>query len=160
MPGPSLKAPIPAREVTARNRASFYPSPFAERMVGREKRQLGEHFGLSNFGVNLTTLEPGAQSALKHRHSAQDELIYVISGVVTLVTDQDRYELEPGMCCGFPAAGGVSHHLVNEGDSPASYLEVGDRNPADEVEYPDDDLRVGIGPEGKRRYEHRDGTPY
>jgi hypothetical protein len=73
-------AAVVAEEVAPRRQPSAYPEPFASRLGGREKRQLGEVFGLRNFGVNLTTLAPGAISALRHAHSTQDEFIYVLQG--------------------------------------------------------------------------------
>jgi uncharacterized cupin superfamily protein len=152
-------APVVARDVPPRAQATHYPPPFAARMQGREKRPLGDRFGLRSFGVNLTTLAPGAQSALKHRHSAQDEFVFVVSGTAVLIADGDEYALASGMCSGF-AAGGVSHHLVNRGTEPVVYLEIGDRNPGDEVFYPDDDIQVRPGRDGKRRFEHKDGTAY
>ena len=146
-----------AEEVPGRQE-STYPPDFAARVAGRLRRRLGDAFGLRNFGVNLTTLEPGAQSALLHRHSKQDEFVFVLSGRLTLVTDRGRSELSPGMCAGFPA-GGVAHHLVNESEGPASYLEVGDRRPGDAGEYPEDDLVATATPDGWR-YSRKDGTPW
>jgi uncharacterized cupin superfamily protein len=128
-------------------------------MAGREKRTLGDRFGLRSFGVNLTRLEPGAQSSIKHQHSVQDEFIYVVEGHPTLLLDDQEYLLEPGMCVGF-AAGMGSHALLNRDDIPAAFLEIGDRAPSDEVFYPDDDLQVAPGPDGRRRFEHKDGRPY
>jgi uncharacterized cupin superfamily protein len=92
-------------------------------------------------------------------HSAQDEFIYVVSGTPTLVLDDAEHLLAPGMCCGY-AAGRGSHHLVNRSEEAVFYLEVGDRDPNDEVFYPDDDIQVRPGPDGKRRYEHKNGQPY
>ena len=158
-PKTSAAAPLVANDVPPRAQASLYPAPFADRMQGREKRTLGDRFGLQAFGVNLTRLAPGAQSALKHQHSAQDEFIYVVSGEVMLIVDDQEFVLTPGMCAGF-AAGGGSHHLVNRSAETAAYLEIGDRNLSDEVFYPDDDIQVRPGPDGRRRYEHKDGTPY
>jgi uncharacterized cupin superfamily protein len=152
-------APILAAAVPPRAKATLYPSPFGERMAGREKRTLGDRFGLKNFGVNLTSLAPGAQSSIKHQHSVQDEFIYVVQGSLTLLLDDREYTLEAGMCFGF-AAGRGSHALINRSDAPVFFLEIGDRAPSDEVSYPDDDLQVGPGPDGRRRYEHKDGTPY
>lgn len=152
---------LPATEVAPRAKRSFYPAPFSERVAGREKRMLGDLFGLKNFGVNLTRLEPGAQSALMHRHAKQDEFIYVLEGAPTLVTDQGEVELAPGMCAGF-AAGGVAHHLVNRTNAPVVFLEVGDRMPGDSAEYPQDDivLEAGSGVPGGYRFTRKDGTPY
>src|SRR5690606_33043185 len=149
--------PIAAFEVTPRTLASHYPEPFASRVAGRIKRPLGEHFGLRNFGVNLTTLQPGAMSSLYHRHTCQDEFVHVLQGELTLVVEGNRITLTPGMCAGFPA--GVAHHLINESGSPAIFLEVGDRSPGDRASYPDDDLLAVACGRGWV-FMHRDGTPY
>lgn len=150
---------LPALDVAPRTKPSNYPEPFASRMRGREKRQLGDVFGLTNFGVNLTRLNPGAESALLHRHSRQDEFIYVLEGAPTLVTDRGEVELSPGMCAGFPAKG-VAHQLVNRTSPMVVYLEIGDRTPGDEGSYPSDDLKATLGPDGKWIFAHKDGTPY
>ena len=128
-------------------------------MAGRTKQPLGDLFGLTNFGVNLTRLAPGAVSALRHAHSRQDEFVYVLSGRPTLVTDEGRSELEPGMCAGFKAGTGNGHHLVNESTEDVLYLEVGDRTPGDEGSYPDDDLKA-LMVDGKWWFVHKDGSPY
>src|SRR4028118_63097 len=94
---------ILAAAVPARAKPSFLPEPFYSRVAGREKRPLGDLFGLKNFGVNLTRLAPGAQSALLHRHSRQDEFVYVLEGNPTLITDTGETDLSPGMCAGFAA---------------------------------------------------------
>src|SRR5690606_24056744 len=148
-----------ALDVPPRARASNYPEPFAARMAGREKRALGDLFGLSRFGVNLTRLAPGAQSSLRHAHSAQDEFVYILQGRPTLVTDRGEVELAPGMCAGFKA-GGEAHHLVNRGAGEVLYLEVGDRTPGDAVTYPDDDIQAVLDQTGRWRFAHKDGTPY
>jgi len=128
-------------------------------MAGRTKRPLGDLFGLTNFGVNLTRLAPGAMSALRHAHSKQDEFVYVLSGKPILVTDEGRTELRPGMCAGFKAGTGNGHHLINETSEDVLYLEVGDRTPGDEGSYPDDDLKAQMV-EGKWQFVHKDGSPY
>lgn len=148
-----------AAESPPRVKPSNYPEPFFSRMAGREKRPLGDRFGLTNFGVNLTRLAPGAESALLHRHSRQDEFVYVLKGRPTLVTDRGEVALGPGDCAGFPA-GGVAHQLVNRTGEDVIYLEVGDRTPGDEGSYPDDDLQAVLGPDGRWRFTHKDGRPY
>jgi uncharacterized cupin superfamily protein len=150
---------IEASAAPARTKASILPEPFASRLEGREKRPLGDLFGLKAFGVNLTRMKLGALSALHHRHSRQDELIYILDGNPTLVTDDGESTLGPGMCAGFPA-GGTAHHLVNRTDREVVYLEVGDRTQGDEVDYPADDLQAQTGEDGKRRFAHKDGRPY
>lgn len=137
---------------------SSYPEPFASRVAGRAKRPLGDMFGLNTFGVNHTTLAPGTESALLHVHSKADELIYVLSGHPTLVTDEEEIQLEPGMACGFPAAG-WAHQLVNRTDMDVVILEIGDRHPEDSGTYPADDLSVKKV-DGAWVYSHKDGTPY
>jgi uncharacterized cupin superfamily protein len=127
-------------------------------VAGREKRQLGDVFGLKNFGVNLTTLAPKAESALLHRHSRQDEFIYILDGEPTLCTEHEEVQLRPGMCAGFPASG-AAHHLVNRTDRLVVYLEIGDRTPGDEGSYPSDDLKA-VFSDGAWTLTHKDGRPY
>jgi uncharacterized cupin superfamily protein len=148
-----------AEEAPARVKPSIYPEPFASRMAGRLKRPLGDLFGLSNFGVNLVHLAPGAVSALRHAHALQDEFVYVLRGRPTLCTDAGQTPLAPGMCAGFKAGTGDGHCLRNDTDEEAVYLEVGDRTPGDSATYPEDDLRA-VKVEGGWRFEHKDGTPY
>jgi uncharacterized cupin superfamily protein len=156
------KAPkaLNALDAPPRTKRSNYPEPFASRMKGREKRALGDLFGLTNFGVNLTRLAPGASSALRHAHSKQDEFIYILEGQPTLVTDAGEAALQPGMCAGFKAGDGDGHHLLNRSRSDVVYLEVGDRSAGDAASYPDDDLEAVIGADGKWRFTRKDGTPY
>jgi uncharacterized cupin superfamily protein len=150
---------ISAVEIPVRAAVSFYPEPFISRMDGRQKRQLGEFFGLKNFGVNLTRLAPNAVSSLRHSHAKQDELVYVVSGHPTLHTDQGRMRLAPGMCAGFRAGTGNSHHLLNETTEEVLYLEIGDRTPDEQVTFPDDDLQF-VRVDGKAQFARKDGTPY
>jgi uncharacterized cupin superfamily protein len=152
--------PIPALEVPVLSRKTLYPPPFAALVEGRVKRRLGDHFGLSNFGVNLTEMAPGSISALLHHHAKQDEFIYIVSGTPTLVLDDKEYLLHAGDCCGFKAGNGVAHQLVNKTDSPVLYLEVGDRTAGDSAEYPRDDLKLTPAPSGGWTVSHKDGTPY
>lgn len=151
-----------AADCPPRARPSNYPAAIRAwldaKLAGREKRPLGEPFGLRNFGVNLTRLAPGAVSALRHAHALQDEFIYVLEGTPTLVTDAGETVLEPGMCAGFAAAGGDAHQLVNRSAADVLYLEVGDRTPGDRVTYPDDDLAAELTDAGWR-FTRKDGTP-
>jgi uncharacterized cupin superfamily protein len=156
---PKFIPAIHAASAPPRTKPSNYPEPFFSMMSGRIKRPLGDLYGLKNFGVNLTTLTPGAVSALFHQHSQQDEFIYIVAGKPTLVTDGGRQVLEPGMIFGFPA-GGTAHNLVNETDSDCVYLEVGDRTTGDEGAYPRDDIQAVMAPDGKWQFTHKDGTPY
>ncbi len=134
--------------------------PFATRLSAREKRVLGDVFGLTNFGVNLTRLPPGGISALRHAHTRQDEFVYILEGEPTLVTDSGETPLKPGMAAGFKAGTGDAHQLVNRGKTDLVFIEVGDRSAGDRVAYPDDDVEAILGPDGKYQYRHQDGTPY
>jgi len=151
---------VVAAEAQARAQKSNYPEPFIARVAGREKRQLGEVFGLSNFGVNLTRLAPGAESALRHWHGKQDEFVYALDGEATLITDAGETPLKAGMCAGFRAGTGDAHHLVNRSKKDVVFLEVGDRSAGDSVSYPDDDVVAAYGADGKWKYSRKDGTPY
>jgi uncharacterized cupin superfamily protein len=150
---------VAAAAMPPRAKPSSYPEPFFSRMGRREKRPLGDLFGLKNFGVNLTRLAPGGESSLLHRHSRQDEFIYVLEGNPTLVTDAGEMVLSPGMCAGFPAQG-LAHQLVNRTADDVVYLEIGDRTAGDEGSYPVDDLTAALGPDGSWIYHHKDGRPY
>ena len=148
-----------AHETPSRRKPSVYPEPFASRMVGRDKKVLGDLFGLANFGVNLTRLEPGALSALRHAHALQDEFIYVLQGSPVLITNAGETQLKPGMCAGFKAGTGDGHHLLNRSKEDVVYLEVGDRTPGDSATYPDDDLQA-VAMNGAWQFLHKDGTSY
>jgi uncharacterized cupin superfamily protein len=150
---------IAAASAPPRTKPSNYPEPFFSRMGKREKRPLGDLFGLRNFGVNLTRIAPGGESSILHRHSRQDEFVYILEGEPTLVTETEEVVLSPGMCAGFPAKG-IAHQLVNRTDRDVVYLEIGDRAPGDEGTYPRDDLKATLGPDGKWSFTHKDGRPY
>lgn len=138
---------------------STYPESLRARVTPREKRALGDALGLTKIGVNLTTLFPGKESALRHYHSHEDELVFVLEGEVVLRTDDGEQVLTAGQCAGFPAGAPNGHHFVNRSAAPARYLEISNRDPEDGVEYPDEDLafrKVG----GEYVFTHKDGTPY
>jgi len=160
MTNPEIPVAIVALDAPPRAKPSNYPEPFASRMAGREKRPLGDLFGLSNCGVNLTRLTPGGGSALRHAHSKQDEFVYVLEGCPVLITDQGETTLAPGMCAGMKAGSGNAHQLVNRSNEDVLYLEIGDRSAGDTVTYPDDDLQAVLSDEGKWQFVHKDGTPY
>jgi uncharacterized cupin superfamily protein len=139
--------------------SSGYPEPYKTRVAGRHKRRLGDHAGLKNYGVNLTRLDPGAESSMRHWHTKQDEFIYVLEGEVTLVTDAGRQKLKAGMAAGFPAGKADGHQLVNETSKPVLYLEIGDRTPGDGATYSEADLAAKLV-DGKWVFTHKDGSPY
>jgi uncharacterized cupin superfamily protein len=140
-------------------RSSSYPEPFRSRMGERSKRRLGDACGLTKFGVNLVTLAPGAQSALRHWHTLEDEFVWVLEGEVTLVTNVGEQVLVPGTCAGYPAGARDAHHFVNRSSAPARYLEIGNRVDGDNAFYPDDDLMWGEDENGGFAA-HKDGRRY
>lgn len=151
--------PVLATNIPQRTTKSVYPEPFASRMQGRAKRQLGNHFGIQKFGVNMTHLNPQGESALLHKHSLQEEFIYVLSGHPTLLLGPKEIQMSPGMCMGF-CPNGEAHKIVNRSDEPVIYLEVGDRELGDIVEYPEDDLIAEMKADGKWAFKHKSGDPY
>jgi uncharacterized cupin superfamily protein len=121
---------------------SVYPQPYAGVTDGREKAALGNVAGLTQFGVNLTRLKPGAASALRHWHENEDEFVYVLEGEIALIEDGGETVLGPGDCAGFKAGVANGHHLVNKSQRDALYLEIGTRAAGERAHYPDVDLVV------------------
>lgn len=156
----SLKLPalIPA-DLHPRS-TSGYPEPFRSRVLPREKRALGDALGLTKVGVNLTMLLPGKESSMRHHHTHEDELVFVLEGEVVLVTDGGEQVLTAGTCAGFPAGSGDGHQLINRSDRPARYLEISNRDPADTAAYPDVDLVYAKDAEGNPLYSRKDGSRY
>ena len=138
---------------------STYPEPFTHVVAGRSRKRLGVAAGLDQFGVNLTTLKPGAASALRHWHHTEDELVYILEGELTLIEDGGETPLKPGDAAGFKAGVKNGHHLVNKSNRDAIYLEIGTRSRNERAEYPDVDLVV-VRDETGGRYMHKDGKPY
>jgi uncharacterized cupin superfamily protein len=137
----------------------IYPEPWHSVTNGREKAALGNVAGLTQFGVNLTRLKPGAASALRHWHEAEDEFVYVLEGEITLIEDGGEVLLRPGDSAGFKAGVRNGHHLVNKSQRDALYLEIGTRATGDRGQYPDIDL-IYEKDENGVRFLHRSGEPY
>jgi len=152
--------PAIAIEDLPQNRGCGYPEPFKSRVGDRTKVKLGDAFGLTQYGVNHVTLGPGGQSALRHFHSHEDELVVVLEGELVLVTNLGEQIVTAGMCVGFRAGSANAHHLLNRSSAPARYIEVGSRIPADIAFYPDDDLCWEDGGDGKIAAHKRDGAAY
>lgn len=137
---------------------SIYPRPFGDPLAGREKRALGDALALTQFGVNLVTLAPGAWSSQRHWHANEDEFVYILEGEATLITDAGETVLGPGMTAGFPAGRPDGHHLVNRSEQPVLYLEVGTRAEAEEAQYSDIDMMARRS-NGRFVFTRKDGTP-
>ena len=139
-------------------KGASYPPPFHEPCAGRQRWRLGDLAGLSQFGINLLRLAPGAWSSQRHWHTAEDEFVYVLEGEAILVTDDGEEVLRAGDCAGFKADDSNGHHLQNRTDREVVLLEVGSRRPGEGgVDYPDIDMEF---PKGAKGFQHRDGRPY
>lgn len=138
---------------------NMYPDPFWKVVVGRERKRLGNAVGLSQFGVNLTTLKPGAWSSQRHWHEMEDEFVYMLSGEIVLCEDGGETVLKPGDAAGFKANNGNGHCLINRTSSDAIYLEVGTRSVDERVVYSDIDM-VLERDKGGARYRRKSGEPY
>ena len=136
-----------------------YPPPYDRVVLGRERRRLGNAAGLEQFGVNLTTLKPGAASALRHWHEREDELVYLLEGELVLIEDEGETLLKAGDAAGFKAGTPNGHHLVNRSERPAVYLEIGTRSKHERAEYPDVDLLV-VRDDSGVRYTRKNGEPH
>ena len=140
---------------------SSYPAPFDEPCKGRLAIRLGMGADLTQFGVNLVTLSPGAWSSQRHWHAKEDEFVWVVDGELVLVEDEGETVLRAGDCAGWKAGVQNGHHLVNRSGRPARILAVGARDDADHGEYPDIDMRFGQNRySGGGGFTHKDGAPY
>ena len=138
---------------------SNYPEPFNRIVAGRSRLRLGKAAGLDQFGVNLTTLKPGAASSLRHRHEKEDQFVFILRGEVVLIEDDGETVLKPGDAAGFKANSGNGHHLVNKSSSDVVLLEIGSRAKRERAEYSDVDMQI-VRDENGARYSHKDGRPY
>lgn len=146
-------------------KGSSYPSPYDEPCKDRIGVRLGVAAGLTQFGVNLVTLPPGAWSSQRHWHAREDEFVYVLSGELVLIEDDGEVTLKAGDSAAWQAGVRNGHHLVNRGTQSATLLVVGTRDDADWGEYPDIDLRINPARYNRAGgagggYSHKDGTPY
>ena len=143
----------------AERTGSSYPEPYRAAVAGRAKWALGDAVGLTRYGVNLVRLPPGVASSQRHWHSHEDEFVYVLAGEVELITESGPQTLSAGMCAGFPAGRPDGHQLVNRAQADAVYLEIGDRDEADECHYPDIDLHLRPV-DSSYRFTRKNGEPY
>lgn len=151
---PLEKPAIDPATLTARS-TSGYPEPYRSRVLPREKRALGDACGLTRIGINRTTLMPGKESSMRHWHTHEDELVYVLEGEVVLRSEGGEQVLRAGMCAGFKAGVEDGHQLINRSGQPAVYLEISNRDPADTARYPDVDLAYAGG-----KFTRKDGGAF
>lgn len=154
-----MENPVPKIDISqlSERKGSGYPSPYAAAAGARIKQALGNAGGLTDFGVNLTRLPPGAWSSQRHWHTDEDEFVYVLSGELVLVTDAGEQPLIANDCAAFPKNHADGHHLINRSAQMAIYLEIGTRSAVDRCHYPDVDLYWDSAADV---YTHKDGSPY
>jgi uncharacterized cupin superfamily protein len=138
---------------------SNYPEQFRKLVEGRSRQRLGDAAGLTQFGVNIARLKPGAASALRHWHEVEDEFVYIVEGELTLIEDGGEVTLKPGDAAGFKAGVANGHHLVNKSQRDAVYLEIGTRAASERAHYPDVDLLYERDERGQRST-RKNGEPY
>jgi uncharacterized cupin superfamily protein len=165
--GSAMKPAISAMDVDADRAGSPLPALEKRASLGPhelsgpyESRNLGDVFGLTQFGAMMETLPPGSRSSIRHWHSKSDEFVMVLKGELTLVSNEGETLLSAGMISGFKAGVENAHHLVNKSDNEGRFLVVGSRVPGDEVHYPHDDFKWAFNEDGTWSAAHKDGTPY
>jgi uncharacterized cupin superfamily protein len=139
--------------------ATNYPEPYRQAVAGRRRKRLGNAVGLTQFGVNLTTLTPGAWSSQRHWHETEDELIYMLEGELVLCEDGGETVLKPGDAAGWKANVADGHCLINRSERDAVFLEIGTRSVNERAFYPDIDMQVKRDASGAR-YLHKSGESY
>jgi uncharacterized cupin superfamily protein len=154
-----MKAAIDLMDLPSET-GQHFPEPFRSTLGPYEGRALGDYFGLTHFGVAVDILPPNSQSALRHWHTRSDELVLMLEGELTLITDAGESLLKPGMCAGFKSDVDNGHHLVNRSSAPAKYLVIGSRVSGDEARYPDDDFQWVAEKDGSWYAARKDGTRY
>jgi uncharacterized cupin superfamily protein len=158
---PSLRKPALNPATVTAHESSGYPEPYRSRVLPRQKFRLGDALGLTQIGVNLTTLFPGKESGMRHWHTHEDEFVYVLEGAVVLRSAGGEQLLSAGMCAGFRAGATDGHQLINRSAEPAMYLEISNRaTQADTVHYSDPDVdMVWNAASARGRFTRRDGSP-
>jgi uncharacterized cupin superfamily protein len=138
---------------------SIYPEPYAAMVAGRTSLRLGDAGGLTQFGVNIVILQPGALSSLRHWHLNEDEFVMVIEGECIMVTDAGETPMRVGDCAAFPAGSTDGHQFRNDTAQVARFLVVGTKAKAEVATYSDVDLQVHIE-SGRARFTYKDGTDW
>jgi uncharacterized cupin superfamily protein len=145
--------------LTTRVGSPNYPAPFRHVCAGRHKTALGNAVDLTQFGVNLTKLEPAAATSIRHWHEHEDEFVYILQGECVLIENDGETVLKAGDCAGWKANVPNGHCIVNKSKTDVLLLEVGTRAPSERSHYPDDDLKFERD-DGVVRVLHKSGEPY
>ncbi|PWE27317.1 transcriptional regulator [Pararhodobacter marinus] len=136
---------------------SVYPEPYNGQMAGRSSHRLGQAAGLSQFGVNIVYLEPGAVASLRHWHLREDEFAMVLTGELILSEDTGETVMRPGDCAAWKAGEPVGHRFVNRSDARASFLVVGSKADAEIATYTEVDMKLHMQG-GDARFTYHDGS--
>jgi uncharacterized cupin superfamily protein len=139
--------------------ATIYPAAHSKEVIGRSNVALGNVFDITQFGVNITTLQPGAWSSHRHAHAEEDELAVALEGEMILVDNHGRHPFRPVMVAGFKAGSGNAHNIVNESNQPAKFLIVGTRSATESVNYADVDMK-GVKSGGAYVITRKDGSSF
>lgn len=147
-------------ETAPKGQGTRYPAPYDAPVKTRRWVKLGEVHGLTQFGVNLVTLDPGVWSSQRHWHAKEDEFVYVLEGELVLVTDEGEESFGPGDCVGFKAGVRNGHVFQNRSGKPAKLLAIGTKDDSDWGEYSDIDMKFSDGRySGKGEYTRKNGDP-
>ena len=147
-------------ETAPKRDGSAYPAPYDAPCKALRRLKVGDAAGLTQFGVNLVTVDPGVWSSQRHWHAEEDEFVYVLDGELVLITDAGEEIMRAGDCAGFKAGVRDGHHFINRSNAPARFLVVGGRGDGDWGEYSDIDMKFHPGRySGKGGYTKKDGTP-
>jgi uncharacterized cupin superfamily protein len=146
-------------EAVPERSSTSYPEAFREPVAGRFSRALGKAAGMTQFGVNLVRLAPGAWSSQRHWHEQEDEFLLMLDGELVLVEDEGETVMRPGDAAGFKAGVPNGHHLINRTGRDAVFLVVGTRAPSERAHYPDIDLFLDAS-DGQSRFMNKKGEPY
>jgi uncharacterized cupin superfamily protein len=138
---------------------SIYPAPHDAEVAGRSSLRLGDLAGLTQFGVNIVVLEPGARASMRHWHEKEDEFLIVLEGELLLVDEAGEHPMRPGDCAAFKAGEADGHHMVNRSEAEARFLVVGSKAADEVAHYPDHGLKL-VMEGGKPMFFHEDGRPF
>jgi len=141
---------------------TIYPPPYAAEVAGRSSLRLGDAGGLTQFGVNIVILAPGAKSSMRHWHSHEDEFVMITQGECTMVLDAGPTIMRVGDCAAFPAGNTDGHNFINHTDTEARFMVVGTKAPYEVATYSDVDLMVELSPgeKGRAHFTYKDGTDW
>src|ERR671926_629395 len=130
------------------------PSWEADKYPGRHVAPVGAHAGARQLAANVYELDPGAVGSPLHVHHANEELLLVLAGTLSLRGPDGTQLLSAGAVVAFPQGQTGAHSLVNRSDAPVRYLVVSTTNRPDVVDYLDTDATLVVLAEQRMAYPH------